>query len=250
MGFVNEVPYGAFEQKRCYQKHLLSGSLFSVVLALCITGAVWLLADAKPPKVTGTDGGRDWGFYDTIQIHDGRDWRPPLSRPGVRGHRPSLGHRFSGNVEPVSGTESFDTINIIDWGPNDPDGFYSLGGDITSDGEYGPNRSGRGPGNDVIPPSDTFIPHEEPPVLIKEFEPEYPGLALEGGFTSRVKVNAFVGSDGLVKKVEIVACNRPSMGFEEEAKRAAMKAVYRPAIQNKYPIGVWISYTIVFKLSG
>jgi len=49
-----------------------------------------------------------------------------------------------------------------------------------------------------------------------------------------------------VKKAVAVKCTRPNMGFEEAAVAAAYKYIYRPAIQNGDPVGVWIAYRVDF----
>jgi hypothetical protein len=51
-----------------------------------------------------------------------------------------------------------------------------------------------------------------------------------------------------VKAVQVVSCTRPSLGFEDAAITAGYKIKYRPAIQNGNPVGVWITYQVIFLL--
>jgi protein TonB len=103
------------------------------------------------------------------------------------------------------------------------------------------------PDEELIPP-DSFVVLEIEPVQIYEELPEYPRLAQEGGFTGWVLIQAFIDKNGDVKKAQAVKTNRPKMGFEEAAIKAAYKCKYRPAIQNGEPIGVWIAYRVKFTL--
>jgi len=65
-----------------------------------------------------------------------------------------------------------------------------------------------------------------------------------------VMVQAYVDKNGEVKKAQAVKTNRPNMGFEEAAVKAAYKCKYRPAIQNGNPVGVWIGYRVEFTLEN
>ncbi|MEZ5358574.1 MAG: energy transducer TonB [Candidatus Zixiibacteriota bacterium] len=258
MSLVHDLPYGAFEQKRCYQKHLLSGTLFSVVLTFVITGTVWLLTEAPSGDGTQPTGENEGiGYRDTLTFDPGSAWRIEPKRPISTGGGSKESTRFNGNVtfgnEPEFNFDTGDPLpGYISGGPeDDPLGAGGYWGDGFPGGDPSGGGGVGGPRDETpIPPSNVFVPFEEPPMLVKEYKPVYPKLALDGGFSARVIVSAFVGDDGLVKKVEIISCNRPNMGFEEEAVRAAYKAIFRPAIQNRYPVGVWISYTILFELTG
>jgi TonB family protein len=99
-----------------------------------------------------------------------------------------------------------------------------------------------------MPTPDEFIPVEVHPEQIYEEPPEYPELAREGGFMGWVIVQAYVDKNGNVKKAQALKTNRPNMGFEDAAVKAAYKCRYRPAIQNKQAIGLWIQYKVVFEL--
>ncbi len=105
-----------------------------------------------------------------------------------------------------------------------------------------PWRNGR------VSPANTFIFCELEPVQIHEEKPQYPRLAQEGGFTAYVLIQAFVDKNGDVIVAQAVKCNRPNMGFEEAAVKAAYKNKFKPAIQNDDPIGVWIGYRVEFEL--
>jgi len=106
------------------------------------------------------------------------------------------------------------------------------------------------PEDDYMPPPDSFVAMEVNPEQIYEEQPEYPRLAKEGGFTAVVVMQVFVDKTGAVKKAMAIQCNRPGMGFEEEAVKAAYKCKYRPGIQNGSPAGAWVAYTVRFKLEN
>jgi outer membrane biosynthesis protein TonB len=98
-----------------------------------------------------------------------------------------------------------------------------------------------------LPPDSIVVPHDKPPKLIHEKNPEYPRLALEGGFNAHVRIKAFIDEYGEVAKAKVVSCDRPHMGFEESTLKAEYGCRYEPARQKKNPIGVWVIYEVKFE---
>jgi protein TonB len=88
------------------------------------------------------------------------------------------------------------------------------------------------------------------PVLIPESktEPEYPELARVARLEGNVILQAIIRADGSVGDVEILRCNRPSMGFEEAAISAVQTWQYKPALQNGRPVEVFFTVFVEFKL--
>ena len=236
------TPYGAFELKQKYQKNMLLGSLSTVALTIFIIFAVWLYrvitySEIEDPK-------------NVIRIRTIAELGAPPSLaakpPQIDIAKPKVAAPRVGIPTPVADEEVVDEDIVI----ASREELQEINAPIfTSDG------SGDGaelvieiPEEDYFPSPDEFIPVEEQPVQVYEEIPEYPRLAREGNFTGYVIVQAFVDKNGEVKKAQAVKCNRPNMGFEEAAVKAAYKCKYRPAIQNGNPIGVWISYRVNFTL--
>jgi TonB family protein len=88
---------------------------------------------------------------------------------------------------------------------------------------------------------------EIPPELISDSAPEYPIEAFNKSLPGAVWVKVFIDSLGNVTEAEIIKISeRPDLGFEEAAIKAAKKSKWNPAISAGKPVGVWISYKITF----
>lgn len=98
-----------------------------------------------------------------------------------------------------------------------------------------------------IPPADTFIPVESVPEIVKEVQPTYPPEALAGKMQGKVFVRMFVDSSGKVKKAEIAQSSGKKV-LDDAALEAGRQFEFKPAQQNGRPVGVWISFPIVFAL--
>lgn len=99
---------------------------------------------------------------------------------------------------------------------------------------------------DVMPSPDDFIPVEEQPVLVEMKPPDYPSLAREAGIEGTVIVRALVGKDGRVKNA--ILGKGVNSVLDEAALAAAREYVFKPAIQNKNPVAVWVAIPFHFSL--
>ena len=232
-------PYGAFELKRSYQRNMFMGTLSTVALVIVVLFAGWLYKIitydeiGEPTNVIRINSIADLGAPPSLAA------KPPqidISKPQVAAPKVGI-------PTPVADDEVVDEDIVI----ASQDELQEINAPVFS--------SEAGDGTELVidvdpteymPSPDEFIPYEQPPELITKIEPEYPRLAQEGGFTANVLLQAYVDANGDVKKVQIVRCNRPGMGFEEAASKAFYETKWRPAIQNGNPIGVWISYTVEF----
>jgi protein TonB len=235
------TPYGAYELKRFYQKNMLMGTLSTVALTILVIFGGWLYkiitySEIEDPR-------------NVIRIKTIAELGAPPSLaakpPQIDIAKPKVAAPKVGIPTPVADEEVIDEDIVIASREelqeiNAPVFDQSGSSDQDLVIEINPD--------DYLPSPDEFIPVEQQPVQIYEEIPEYPRLAREGGFTGYVIVQAFVDKSGEVKKAQAIKCNRPNMGFEDAAVKAAYKCQYRPAIQNGNPIGVWISYRVNFTM--
>lgn len=244
---LSKAPYGAFEMKFSHQKHMLVGMSLAILFIAWAVGAA--LHNCVSTDETTSIDWHKWRTVRTVKIID--DIRPAgggLPHPNVGGTRPTNAVGFIPDPD-LSDDVGEEKPVIVSRNPfSEGNGDLGYGDDIYGGGQFGDGGMGLGlgGGGGNIPPIDTFIPFQKLPELVYEEKPVYPKLALEGGFSADVYLSAFVDKDGRVKKVEIIRCTRPNIGFEEAAEAAAYKNVYRPAIQNGYPVGVWIAFKIRF----
>ncbi|MFA6107469.1 MAG: TonB family protein [Candidatus Latescibacterota bacterium] len=99
---------------------------------------------------------------------------------------------------------------------------------------------------EVLPTPDQYVPVEETPVAVDRPAPEYPAMAIKAGIEGTVFVQILVDKTGAVRDVRIL--KGPKV-LCDAALQAAWKSVWRPAIQNKRPVAVWVAYPVKFKLT-
>ena len=87
---------------------------------------------------------------------------------------------------------------------------------------------------------------EQEPELVKDAIPAYPPVASKAGLEGSVFVQFLVGSDGRVKQAKVL---KGQEIFREAAIEAALRFVFRPAMQNDKAVAVWMTRRILFKLS-
>ena len=96
------------------------------------------------------------------------------------------------------------------------------------------------------PAPGEFVAFDELPVLLSHEQPKYPELAQEAGISGVVRVNVLVGKDGRVKRA--VAIDGPEL-FRDAAIEAARKARFKPALQGRNPVEVWVIIPFNFELN-
>ncbi len=97
------------------------------------------------------------------------------------------------------------------------------------------------------PPEEIFIPYDELPKALTPISPKYPKVAQEAGIKGTVYVQAFVDKKGRVQKVNVLEGGGIT-GLNEAAVEAIKKTRFKPAKQRERPVGVWITFPVVFKL--
>ncbi len=235
------APYGAFELKKAYQKNMLLGSAFTVALTVVLYFGVWLYNVITYEELVPTNVHRiktiaELGAPPSLASKPPQVSvdKPKISAPKVGIPTPVADEEVEDEDIVIASREELQEINAPTFS-SDVDGD---GTELIIDI----------PEEDYMPSPDEFVPVEEMPQQTFEKIPDYPRLAQEGGFTGYVIVQAYVDKNGEVKKAQSAKCNRPNMGFEEAAVKAAYKCKYRPAIQNGSPVGLWISYRVNFTL--
>ena len=104
------------------------------------------------------------------------------------------------------------------------------------------------PDTDVPPKQGEFVHWDEDPVAISLPTPKYPEMARKAEIEGKVYVEVLIDTRGKVRDARIAVGSGANAGFEETALEAAWKGEWRPAMQNKQPVAVRISYPVVFKL--
>jgi protein TonB len=97
-----------------------------------------------------------------------------------------------------------------------------------------------------LPSPDEFVPYEDQPVLVERPAPVYPELAQMAKIEGTVIVKVLVGKDGKVK--DAIIGKGVNGILDQAALDAAKNAVFRPAMQNKKPVAVWVAIPFKFQL--
>jgi TonB family protein len=100
----------------------------------------------------------------------------------------------------------------------------------------------------VFPSQGAFVPYDEQPIVISLPTPKYPEMARKANIEGKVRVEVLIDTRGKVRDARIVDESGTNIGFEEAALEAALKGEWRPAMQNKQPVAVRVSYPVVFRL--
>ena len=101
-----------------------------------------------------------------------------------------------------------------------------------------------------LPSPDEFIAIDVNPVLENQPQAVYPDSAKKAGIEGSVWVKALIDKQGNVRDAIVTKGSGKKVGFEEAALAAAKQATWKPAIQNKQPVFVWVSYEIKFLLKN
>lgn len=231
------APYGAFELKSTYQRNMMIGTLSTLALTIVVGFGVWLYRIITYEELVPTNVHR-------IKTIAELGAPPSLAAkpPQINIDKPKIAAPTVGIPTAVDDDEVIDEDIVI----ASRDELQEINAPVFGDEGEGSELLIDIPEEDYMPSPDEFQAVEVYPEMITEEKPEYPRLALEGGFTARVIIEAYVDENGRVKKAQAKHCTRPNMGFEEAAVKSAYNYTYRPAIQNGAPVGCWISYKVEF----
>ena len=235
--------YGAFELKRGYQKNLGMALVFAGALHLIIIGGFLLISSlsSKPPEAKGV-----------VRIKTIAELAPPPSvsqteAPQVAVASPALAAPSVGIPKAVPDEEAPQDVTIASQKELSEIQDLSAKSII---GGGGDSIAIDIPMEEYLPVPGEFVPVDEQPVALEYVKPEYPPMARQAGFEGTVWVEALVDKNGNVRDVRVVKSSGSSAGFEEAAIEAAKKTKWKPAISNKQPVAVWVTYPVVFKLTG
>jgi TonB family protein len=237
------IPYGAFELKRAYQVNLSIAVLIAAILNVLFVVSLMLLTPVKFQK-TEPDVRPPIDNKVTPQPPPSvvKDLTPhAVQKTGPKVSLPSAGVPKAIPDNQVKGTENFATREDMQ---------RSLqNSDLEGEGAYGGGSPGIQTFDERIPPSDTFIPYDEAPVMVKEMKPTYPELARRSAVEGRVYVQAWIDRRGKVKDAKCLKEGSINLDiFCESVLRAARQNEYKPAISNKVPVPCWVTYKVDFVL--
>jgi protein TonB len=118
-------------------------------------------------------------------------------------------------------------------------GASAASGDSDSSGESTPRS--------LLPQPHYFLTRELDvrPGIMTRTEPEYPEAAARRFLSGRVVVRLYIGEDGGVEKVDVVAAEPPGY-FEDAAVRAFLASKFSPGMKNGRPVKVKMTLEVTF----
>ncbi len=99
-----------------------------------------------------------------------------------------------------------------------------------------------------IPAPDSFVAVDEQPKALHFPAVRYPEIARQTNVEGSVWLKVLINTEGNVIDVIVAIPSKANVGFEEAAVAAAHDSKWRPAMQNKQPITVWVGYEVRFRL--
>jgi protein TonB len=230
-------PIGAIELKRSYQKNMRNAVLFVTACWL----AVFLII-ALVRMLAGSDA----ASAPSIVIRDISQLGPPPSvatKPmQVKVSQAVEAPKFT-LPEAVPDEEVTEDFVVVS-----QEQLAEVTSPIMSEGEGTGNIQVDIPLEEYLPTADEFVAYEENPLALTQPQPKYPEIARMAGIEGKVWVKVLVDKSGNVKDAVVVKGSGANAGFEEAALEAAKQTKWKPAMQNKQPVAVWVSYEIKFNL--
>lgn len=230
---------GAIELKRTYQKNMRNAMLlvfaaFFSVFAIIALIRMLMSSDAEQAQ--------------SIIIRDLSELGPPPSLASrqvqVKVSQEIAAPKFT-LPEAVPDEEVTEDFVIVS-----QEELAEISSPVLSDGDGVGNVQIDIPIEEYIPAPDEFVAVEEQPVVIQQVNPKYPEIARKAGIEGTVWVRVLVDRSGNVKDAIIAKESGANAGFEEAALEAAKQAKWKPAMQNKQPVTIWVAYPIKFQLKS
>jgi TonB family protein len=97
------------------------------------------------------------------------------------------------------------------------------------------------------PGPDEFVKVDEVPVALKLAQAVYPDSLKKADVEGVVWVKSLVDTTGMVRDV-VIWKSSGHKEFDDVAKAAALKSLFKPAMQDGKPVAVWIAYKIEFEI--
>lgn len=233
-------PIGAIELKRTYQKNmrnailLVFGAFFAVFLIIGVVRMLLASDEANAP---------------TLIIRDLSELGPPPSvasrQVQVKVSQEIAAPKFT-LPEAVPDEEVAEDFVVVS-----QEELAEISSPVLSEGDgTGANIQVDIPIEEYIPSPDEFVAVEERPVTLQQVSPKYPEMARKAGIEGSVWVKVLVDRNGNVKDARIAKESGANAGFEEAAIEAAKLTKWKPAMQNKQPVALWVTYEIKFQLKA
>ncbi len=232
--------YGGVDLKK-NQNRFFSNALgisigIHLLLVMLYIGWSWFSSEDDTKRIPHVHGIMDLAPPPSI---DNQDVQPVTPPPPSNVVKPNLG-------VPVPVPDAIaPQLTLPDMNQPTPQAAVSGNGPVT---QSAPNLVINTPVEEADPSPDDFVDVSDEPREIQPIEKliQYPEVARRSGLRGSVTVQALIGKDGSVEKVEVLKSDYDL--FKDAAIEAMKKAKFTPARQNGTALKVWITRKIDFKL--
>jgi protein TonB len=240
-----QAPYGAFELKRSYQKHMMIGTLISCAIPLLVMAIILLVGYIRhlSTQEVAVNAEAAPVYVDLSQLPP-PNIQKQVKKPEIQKEKIELPK--IGIPNPVADEEVME-VQVLATNLQKVELSAADLGEGSGEGLYGDNTV-IDILDDILPQPDEFVAFDEEPQLLVAPEPVYPEMAKKAGVTGTVWIKVLVDKEGKVRDAIVVKESGVNAGFEEAALEAAKKRQYRPAMQNNQPVAVWVAFRVKFQL--
>lgn len=232
-------PIGAIELKASYRKNM---TIAVILIVSAIAVSIGTVATVQALTPVTQEAPKDTIFVDVTRLLP-----PPVTDKKPMGIAPpkQLPKIDVSSITPIDDDSVFEELTLPTrayYERIDTSGMGTDGGAQTTVLVGVADTAG------IYPPPGVFVPRDEEPVIISLPTPKYPEMARKASIEGRVRVEVLIDTYGKVRDARIVEESGANIGFEAAALEAAWKGEWRPAMQNKQPVAVRVSYPVVFRL--
>jgi periplasmic protein TonB len=232
--------YGGVDLKKNQNRFFSNALGISIALHLLVVllyiGWSWFTSEEKSYPHVRIHGIAELAPPPSI---DNQDVQPVTPPPPSNVVKPNLG-------VPIPVPDAIaPQLTLPDMNQPAPQSAVTSNGPVT---QAAPNLDIKAPVEEADPSPDDFVDVSQEPQEIQPLEKliVYPEVARRSGLEGKVTVQALIGKDGTVEKVDVLKADYDL--FKDAAVDAMKKAKFTPARQNGTPLKVWITRTINFKL--
>jgi len=227
--------YGRVELRKSYKKYLLRGLLVGAAVELSAVGSYYGVQYLQQDDAAG--------LVRVVRIVKYSELGPPPSMTdaaslpqiavATAAVKPSIGIPVPVPDAQVNPEQTFATqqqLSAVQSPATETGAGQGQGVEISKDVSI-----------EDDPGMNDFVPVEKEPQVVREVKPVYPEMAVKAGIEGTVWVKILVGKDGKPKKVVVIK-EIPSGIFTDSAKEAAMQFLFTPALMNRGPVPVWVTF--------
>lgn len=122
--------------------------------------------------------------------------------------------------------------------------------DFTGKGVEGGIGTGVVGGTGPVLSGEVFLAAEidDPPTMASRVEPRYPPVMQQAGIPGQVVVQYVVDTTGHVEPASLKIIKSSHKAFEEPAREALLKAIFKPGHSKGIPVRVLVSQSLSFKI--